>query len=72
MGIRMIEATEVSCQQCDATVLVKHWRDARHSGWVVPTDGQLHLCPDCAQARIDEVFAAAVPSTESARAGKET
>ena len=47
MGIRTVEACEVSCQRCPKTVLVAHWQDARDHGWCVPVDGQLQLCPEC-------------------------
>ena len=50
MGIHYIEAAEVQCQRCKATILVRHWQDARQHNWAVPCDGNVQLCPDCVAA----------------------
>lgn len=62
MGIKTVEASEVSCQKCEATILVKHWTDARLQGWAVPCDGQLQLCPTCLAHQKRVVFATSLPS----------
>ena len=59
MGIKTIQASEVSCQKCEATILVKHWTDAKTHGWVVPCDGHLQLCPFCAAFQKGVLFATA-------------
>jgi hypothetical protein len=55
MGIRTvkIERDEVSCQRCPATIVVDEWRDAADSGWCVPSDGHLQLCPTCLASHPD-------------------
>ena len=47
MGIQHITVAEVSCQNCEDTILVKNWRDANEYGWAVPIDGHFQLCPAC-------------------------
>ncbi len=47
MGLKTIEACEVTCQKCGRTLIVKEWPMARDHGWAVPADGQLQLCPVC-------------------------
>jgi hypothetical protein len=42
--------------------LVPSWRDAKHHGWAVPSDGHLQLCPDCLKAHKDGLTASAVPA----------
>lgn len=62
MGIRTIEATEISCQRCQKTLIVKHWRDARNHGWAVPADGQMQLCPECVLIHKGMIMATAIPA----------
>ena len=61
MGITTLTADKVTCQNCDATILVEHWQDARKVGWAVPCDGHLQLCPLCAQYRRGQLSATAIP-----------
>ncbi len=61
MAIRHIEVAEVECQRCQATILVKDWRDARDHGWAVPCDGHLQLCPKCVEFQRGVLSATAVP-----------
>ncbi len=60
MGIRHIEVAEVSCQNCDATILVRNWRDAAEHGWAVPSDGHLQMCPECIPKYKAGIFAEAL------------
>lgn len=61
MGFKDVDACEVSCQRCEATILVKKWSDARDHGWVVPCDGLLQLCPKCVVVHKAQLSAVAVP-----------
>ena len=63
MGIKMIQACEVSCQKCPATIVVLDWRDAEKWGWAVPCDGGLQLCPCCLARHTEAVFAAMIAKT---------
>lgn len=47
MSIDLIDAWEVTCQHCPASIVVAQWRDAAKHGWAVPVDGALQLCPAC-------------------------
>ena len=60
MGIREITVSEVSCQKCEATILVRNWWDARDHGWAAPSYGGLQLCPTCLQRHIDMLMATAL------------
>ena len=61
MALKYIGAFEVSCQLCDATILLKKWQDAREHGWAVPCDGLLQLCPRCVIFRKGVLSATAIP-----------
>lgn len=62
MGIETVTAVKVSCQKCEATILVAQWQDAREHGWAVPCDGQLQLCPRCLLVQKGILMATAVPA----------
>ena len=61
MGIKTIQADEVSCQRCNETIIVRNWWQARKLGWTVPCDGLLHLCPKCSLIQKGVLLATAVP-----------
>ena len=61
MGIKTVTKIQVGCQDCEATILVDHWHDAREHGWAVPADGMLQLCPVCVRIRQAVLMATAVP-----------
>ena len=61
MGIESISASKVTCQRCDAVIIVEKWWDARKHGWAVPCDGQLQLCPTCVAYERGVMSALAVP-----------
>ena len=44
---------EVSCQECEETIVLKNWRDAEKYGWSVPSDGHIHMCPACSKIHMD-------------------
>lgn len=66
MGITVVLANEVSCQHCPETLLVEHWRDAAKSGWAVPSDGHLQLCPRCLAAKKRSLFSTAATAQKPA------
>ncbi len=61
MGILSVTASIVTCQRCEATILVKKWVDARKHGWTVPCDGLLQLCPLCTKYHEGVLSATAIP-----------
>lgn len=72
MGIRGVDAVEVSCQNCTATILVKEWPYAARHGWAVPSDGHLQLCPDCvlkqkADFKAESIQKAIIKALDAAR-----
>lgn len=62
MGIKTIEAAEVSCNHCPETIVVRLWEDAAQHGWGVPSEGHFQLCPSCLAKHKRALFgSAAVP-----------
>ncbi len=62
MSMKTVTMSEVSCQKCGKTEVVKVWRDLRHKGWAVPNDGGLQLCPECLKCHKCEVFTPTKPA----------
>jgi hypothetical protein len=62
MGVERIEASKVTCQRCDAAIIVEKWWDARKHGWAVPRDGQVQLCPTCLAYHKGILSAIAIPA----------
>lgn len=59
MAIKCINLVQVICDDCDDSIMLKTWQEAKHLGWAVPIDGAFQRCPKCTKAYTNKIFAEA-------------